>query len=99
MLQLDEYVSYIEKDIFPNGLLALQQCKNAEELTMWKKLLCKQICGKQVEGEDVPSENSEWAQTTDPQELKLMNMAQRVFIESRKFIAEQNQMDAVFKKE
>jgi hypothetical protein len=52
-----------------------------------------------VEGEDAPSESAEWAQTTDPEKLKLMTMAQRVFIESGKFIAEQSQNDAVFKKE
>jgi hypothetical protein len=29
---IDHYVSYIQDDIFPNGLAALGQCHNADEI-------------------------------------------------------------------
>lgn len=38
---IEQYTTYIEQDIFPNGLNALNQCKNADELSLWKKLICK----------------------------------------------------------
>lgn len=45
---IEKYLAFIEEDIFPNGILALRECKNAEELILWKKLICKQIHSKEV---------------------------------------------------
>jgi hypothetical protein len=75
-------VQFVELTLFPSRLLSLKQCKNAEEVSLWKRMLFKDIKDKQVQGE--PEQDNK-PFDLDPQEenKEELPMPQKVFVEAK----------------
>ena len=54
-MEVESYQRYIFDTVFPDAISALQLCKNAEEVSSWKRTLSKQIGDKKVEDEETSS--------------------------------------------
>ena len=50
---VDQFIQFVETTLFPYRLLSLKQCKNGEEISLWKRMLLKDLKDKQVQGEPV----------------------------------------------
>jgi hypothetical protein len=51
-MKLEDYVSFVEAEVFPGCLKTLKEIKSADDLTQWRKGLGKQIYSKQIEDEE-----------------------------------------------
>jgi hypothetical protein len=48
---LDEFVSLFQTRLIPNYLNDLRQCKNIEDVLLWKRKLLKDLKDQKVQGE------------------------------------------------
>ena len=83
MLEIAQYVQFVEQDVFPKALNSLHNCKSVAEVSGWKKMFCKEIFTKQIKGEDafqdlLPDYYPQEESKTD------FNMPQRIFIEAHR---------------
>ena len=98
MLDVDEYVQFIEKVVFPNALNSLHSCKSVTEVSGWKKMFCKEIYTKQIKGEDaledlLPDYYPQEESKSD------FNTPQRIFIEAQRLEDDKILADRTFQKE
>jgi hypothetical protein len=88
---LQQYMNFVEQTVFPNGVQSLRLCKNVEEVTLWKKMITREVYSKQVQGEAL----EDLLPIDNPQEENKVEftMPQKVFIEAKKLQDEQRLAD------
>jgi hypothetical protein len=66
--------------VFPAAIESLKKCLTSDDVTAWKKLLCKNVYFKKVRGEpDLEFEPQDY----EEESKEAMKMSQKIFIEAK----------------